>query len=240
MNASKAAESPFDAPVSEDLLVLAAKRDRRAQEALYRLFERPVYTLLRRMTGCPDHAADLTHDSFLHAFERLPQFRREAPFGRWLRAIAASQGLMHLRSGRRYLELFSPEQVMDSDLAIEDVAQHDLEKALSLLPELPRAVLWLYHVEGYTHVEIAGLSGKTVSFSKSQLSRAHHKLRLLLNPGAITSTAATGVAIEPVRPVRPVQPIGPAAASGPGLAARPVDERANAANGTGQMLREWS
>jgi len=32
-------------------------------------------------------------------------------------------------------------------------------------------------VEGYTHEEIAGMMNRTVSFSKSQLARAHSRLR---------------------------------------------------------------
>ena len=35
----------------------------------------------------------------------------------------------------------------------------------------------LHDVEGYTHDEIAGMMGKTPSFSKSQLARAHARLR---------------------------------------------------------------
>jgi RNA polymerase sigma-70 factor (ECF subfamily) len=38
-------------------------------------------------------------------------------------------------------------------------------------------VVWLHDVEGYTHDEIAALMGKTTSFSKSQLARAHQRLR---------------------------------------------------------------
>ena len=53
----------------------------------------------------------------------------------------------------------------------------DLEAALERLPETSRAVVWLHDVEGYTHEEIAGMMGKTVSFSKSQLARAHTRLR---------------------------------------------------------------
>lgn len=182
--------SPFDAEIPAALLSRACRRERAAQEALYRRFERPVYSLLRRMTGCPDQAWDLTQDSFLHAFERLPQFRGEAPFGRWLRTIAATQGLMHLRSQRRFVELFAPEDQAGDEPAVEDLAQADLERALSLLAPLPRAVLWLYHVEGYTHVEIAGFAGRTVSFSKSQLSRAHQKLRELFGHGPSEAAAA--------------------------------------------------
>ena len=57
----------------------------------------------------------------------------------------------------------------------------DLDAALGDLPPVARAVVWLHDVEGYTHKEIAGLMGKTESFSKSQLSRAYQRLRPMLN-----------------------------------------------------------
>jgi RNA polymerase sigma-70 factor (ECF subfamily) len=53
----------------------------------------------------------------------------------------------------------------------------DLEAALERLPETSRAVVWLHDVEGYTHSEIGSMMGKSVSFSKSQLARAHVRLR---------------------------------------------------------------
>ncbi len=59
----------------------------------------------------------------------------------------------------------------------DPLAPLDLEAALRRLPARSRAVLWLHDVEGYTHEEIGALMGKTASFSKSQLSRAHRRLR---------------------------------------------------------------
>jgi RNA polymerase sigma factor (sigma-70 family) len=60
----------------------------------------------------------------------------------------------------------------------EDTAlRMDLEAALERLTETSRAVVWLHDVEGYTHEEIATMMGKTPSFSKSQLARAHVRLR---------------------------------------------------------------
>lgn len=53
----------------------------------------------------------------------------------------------------------------------------DVERALKSLSATARAVVWLYEVEGYSHEEIASLFGRTVSFSKSQLARAHLQLR---------------------------------------------------------------
>ena len=53
--------------------------------------------------------------------------------------------------------------------------------ALNKLPQLTRSVIWLYHMEGFNHEEIAQQMGKTASFSKSQLARGTQKLRAILD-----------------------------------------------------------
>ena len=50
---------------------------------------------------------------------------------------------------------------------------------------LTRSVVWLHDVEGYTHAEIGVLLGGTASLSKSQLVRAHARLRELLEPDGV-------------------------------------------------------
>ena len=55
-----------------------------------------------------------------------------------------------------------------------------LERAVDELPDTARVVVWLHDVEGYTHKEIGQMMGYTASFSKSQLARAHERLRVLL------------------------------------------------------------
>ena len=57
-----------------------------------------------------------------------------------------------------------------------------LWRALEKLPATTRAVLWLYHAEGYTHDEIAAALQRTASFSKSQLARGTRRLRTMLEP----------------------------------------------------------
>jgi RNA polymerase sigma-70 factor (ECF subfamily) len=58
----------------------------------------------------------------------------------------------------------------------------DLERALASLAPTARAIVWMYEVEGYSHQEIAHAFGRSVSFSKSQLARAHLRLRTWLQP----------------------------------------------------------
>ena len=55
-------------------------------------------TLIRRMVGQRALSEDLFQDTMMTFYERLPQFRHEAPLGAWLRQIAISRCLMYLRS----------------------------------------------------------------------------------------------------------------------------------------------
>jgi len=165
--------------------------DRRAQAELYRAFSSATYALIRRLVARQAIADDLFQDTFVEVLKSLRAFRGEAPLGAWIRRVAVSKCLMHLRSPWHrsliWLDQFAGNDALtDPSTALVDrtdvdaAQQIDLEAALAQLPGQSRSVVWLYDVEGYTHEEIAALYGKSVSFSKSQLMRAHLRLRELL------------------------------------------------------------
>jgi RNA polymerase sigma-70 factor (ECF subfamily) len=175
--------SSFQIDVPQALLARACTGDLGAFEQIYRRFERPVYTLALRLLGEPEAARDALHDAMLKVFQRINTFRGESPFWGWLRQIALNEALMRLRQHDRA-------EVTDEFDAFVDEAPgpwahadaSTLERALARLPAQTRSVLWLYHVEGYSHPEIAELVGKTVSFSKSQVARGTQRLREMLVP----------------------------------------------------------
>ena len=68
-----------------------------------------------------------------------------------------------------------------ADASLDLPLQIDLSRALATLAPRTRAVVWLHDVEGLTHEEIARGFGRTVSYSKSQLARAHQSLKVLLH-----------------------------------------------------------
>ncbi len=165
-----------------------------AFERIYRDIETAAWTLALRLTGRPDVAGEVLQDAMLKAFEHARQYRGDAPFGAWLKRLVVNEALMHLRRERRHH--FEPfEDVHVDERAGQPWLQADaaaLERALAQLPGTARAVLWLYHVEGYTHVEIAAQFGRTASFSKSQLARGTRRLRELLEPTVEDLPCTTG------------------------------------------------
>jgi len=175
-----------------DILVARAKSgDLEALEALYRAFETPVYNLALRVLRRPEDAEDVLQETFLEVVRSIKQYRGEGHLWGWIRQIATSKALMRIRHDRvRETEEFHEEAAGVGAIARSAgmspgavPVQIDLERAFEQLSETSRAVVWLHDVEGYTHEEIAEQMGKTVSFSKSQLARAHVRLRRMLDEG---------------------------------------------------------
>ena len=166
----------------------ATRGDAKAHEILYRAFSAPVYSVCLRFTRVPAQAEDLLQETFIEVIRKISQFRGDAPVGIWIRRIAVSKALMFLRSAwharGQSLDDDWEEITFDGRASAAGSQQHDqamdLDAALADLPAVGRTGVWLHDVEGYTHKEIAGLMGKTESFSKSQLSRAYQRLRPML------------------------------------------------------------
>ena len=193
--------------VESKLLERARAGDDGALEQIYRAFERPVRTLARRLLAHPAAAEDVAQDVFVDLITRLHQYEGRGSFAGWVRSIAVTRCLMHLRSpwqrSRRWLgrqlgddddEAGTGEELwpFDEEGAVQAAHQSgdaiDLERALARLGGTARTVVWLHDVEGYTHAEIGGMFGASASFSKSQLARAHERLRVELQSEGVGSS----------------------------------------------------
>jgi RNA polymerase sigma factor (sigma-70 family) len=190
-----------DRRVDPGVLARAQKGDMKAHEVIFRTFSPPVYSLMARMTGSTVTADDLLQETFIEVMRSIGRFRGEASLATWIRKIAVSKCLMHLRSAWRnratlFRDLgedhlpYEPAVACDSPLT---QAQMDLERALARLSDTSRVVVILHDIEGYTHREIAELMGKSVSFSKSKLARAHQRLRQAALATTAGSNATGGV-----------------------------------------------
>jgi RNA polymerase sigma factor (sigma-70 family) len=187
--------------VDQDILLKARCGEQGAQAHIYQVLSSAVHGLIRRIVGNRALAEDLFQDTMMTVFARLDSFRGEAPLGAWVRQVAVTRCLMYLRSPwhRARLALDRADDTPSTydrtsgganardellRLTVPDgwSDQMDLERALATLSTTARAVVWLYDVEGYSHEEIARQFGRTVSFSKSQLARAHARLREWYEP----------------------------------------------------------
>jgi len=181
--------------IADEIVLAAQAGDEQAFTRIHRHYGNRLYTLIMRMVVRRAVADDLFQDTFIEAFRSIRSFTHAGSFGGWLRAIAVNKTLSYLRSPWHrsvlWLDAALPadaEAILEKDADDQpapDTASEsyrELVRALQQLSPLTRAVVWLYDVEGYTHAEIGGMLGRTASFSKSQLSRAHQRLRELMSP----------------------------------------------------------
>ncbi len=185
-----------DISIPESVSFAARQGDKLALEAVYRATAAPLYTLLRRLVRRPAIAEELLQETFVDVLEHIGTFEGRCPLTAWIRSIAVNRALMYLRSPwHRSLEWLDTdpgrlESLRSGSPGIAAAADPGLERALMRLPALTRAVVWLHDVEGYTHAEIGTALGRSPSFSKTQLARAHARLRDLLAGAEINKEGA--------------------------------------------------
>ena len=182
--------SSFQVDLDELTLRRARKGNRGACEQIYRLFQRPAYTLAYRICQCPEMAQDVVQDAFITLFKRIGQFRGDSPFWGWLRKVVVNQALTALRRKPRELSFEvtpEPAAAPDGYHRIQDTL--DANHLLARLSDEDRAVVWLHDVEGYNHREIGELMNKSESYSKTRLSRARKRLQDYLDGAEHQETA---------------------------------------------------
>jgi len=128
-------------------------------------------------------------DAFLSAFSKIEQYREEVAFGAWLKKIAVNKSLDYLKKNKikweQLYENINNEHSEELNFELADIDTKELieiiRKAIEQLASGYRVILSLFYFEGYDHEEIAQLLGIKNSSSRSQLTRAKSKLKLILS-----------------------------------------------------------
>ena len=162
---------------AESVVARARAGNEAALEELYRAFEAPVYNLARRICRTTEDAEDVLQETFFEVCRSIGRYREEGSLWGWVRTIASSKALMRLRRNK----------YRDTDELQEEVTRP--------APRGHRACGWTSRPRssgcprrrarscGCTTSRATPttrspvMMGKTPSFSKSQLARAHQRLR---------------------------------------------------------------
>jgi len=163
---------------------IVQRRDERAFASLYDRHTPALYRLALRLTGgSAADAEDVTHDAWVRAVERLGTFEWRAALRTWLSGIVIRCAHERNRATTRAAYAVEDLAAGADDVALRGSYERlDLERAIAGLADGFRQVFVLHDVQGYTHEEIADLLGIEPGTSKSQLSRARHALRRVLEP----------------------------------------------------------
>ncbi len=160
--------------------------DNDAFAAFYARSARPLWAYLARVSGDPSLADDLMQESYVRFLCASRPDDGEVAGRRYLFRIATNLLRDHWRQPKSTSVEDLPEEVfaVPGNSAQCD-AQVILGPALAALRPRDRQLLWLAHAEGYSHREIAEITGLATASIRLLLFRARRKImRLLPQPAA--------------------------------------------------------
>ena len=184
-----------DVASTEELQLVNRARagDAAAFNSLVERYERKIYRLAKNITQNDEDAEDVLQDTFLKAYEHLPDFQGNSKFYTWLVRIGVNEALMKLRKRKtdRTVPLDEPvdtgEETVGREIAVWDedpekkYSQEELGQILneavqSLKPAF-RTVFVLRDIEELSTEETAQSLNISIPAVKSRLLRARLQLR---------------------------------------------------------------
>jgi RNA polymerase sigma-70 factor (ECF subfamily) len=195
--------------LSSESLPAETPMDSEAFAAFYRRSARPLWAYLARVSADPALADDLMQESFVRF---LVASRREfspddgeVAARRYLFRIATNLLRDHWRRPvSTSIEELPEECFANPDRSGQTDSQAILGPALAQMRPRDRQLLWLAHAEGYSHREIAQITGLASASIRLLLFRARRKIVRILalqaspspalmleEPGALPPSSAT-------------------------------------------------
>lgn len=182
------------APTDEALWAAASAGDGPAFRAIFDRHADAVLTQCTRRTGSRADSEDLTSTVFLEAWRSRARVRFvNGSIRPWLLVIASNVARKHVRTSNRYAARLRrlPPELPSTDCVDETVDRVDaqrrgvmLARHLAGMSEKYSAVVGLCDLAGLSYSEAAEALNVPVGTVRSRLSRAHAKLRGLLEDPA--------------------------------------------------------
>ena len=164
--------------------------DKAAFSALVQKYQKSVHALAWRKINDFHIAEEITQDTFLHVYQKLPTLKNPNQFAGWLYVIADRRCIAWLRKKKRAmqsLETTSEETLEETaytcyiskqrEEAEVDRRREIVQNLLEKLPESERTVVILHYLGEMTCDAISKFLGVSPNTVKSRLSRARKRLR---------------------------------------------------------------
>ena len=186
---------PQEAAVFDEASLVAQARqgDSTAFNELAERYQRNIFRLAQNITQNREDAEDVLQETFLKAYEHLPDFHGDSKFYTWIVRIAVNEALMKLRKRKwdKTVWLDEPVDTGEDSVAREIAVWEDnpeqryakeelheiLDKAVNGLAPPYRTVFVLRDMEGLSTEETAEALDLSVPAVKSRLLRARLQLR---------------------------------------------------------------
>ena len=153
---------------------------------LYDHYLPSIYRFVLFRVNRREEAEDITHQTFLKAWERIEQFEPKGySFGSWLYRIARNAVIDNHRKANPYISIeevtaIIAEEQSQSEHLNTKIEWEILLKAMSELKEIEQEILFLRFVEDLSHQEAAKVVGKSEGAVKLIQHRALKNLKSIL------------------------------------------------------------
>ena len=152
-------------------------------QEIYRLHARSIWAYLYRLTGNAADADDLLQEAYCRLLAIPFATRDDRELCAYLFRVATNAATdLWRRGGRgtRRSEPLTSESATTADHGDGVALKHDMSRTFGNLKPQERMLLWLAHVEGFAHPEIAEALGLKAASVPVLLFRARRKLAALL------------------------------------------------------------
>lgn len=164
--------------------------DNEAFAGFYARSSRPLWAYLARVSGDPALADDLMQESYVRLLCAAPRTEGEVAARQYLFRIATNLLRDHWRRARSASIDELPEELfVAADTSSQSDSRAVLGPALARMRPRERQLLWLAHAEGYSHREIAQVTGLASASIRLLLFRARRKIARLLQGQAPAAAA---------------------------------------------------
>lgn len=174
-----------EAQTIEQIIEGCKKEDRKAQEQLYRNYYRAMMNLCLRYTKNERDALEVLNTGFYKVYKNIHRFdAAKASLYTWIRTIVINSCLDLIKSNQPLSDAGELEQAANVHVPPAVISKMSATEILQLVRQLPpatQAVFNLYIMEGYSHPEIARMTGISEGTSKWHLSEARKKLQKMIN-----------------------------------------------------------
>ncbi|MCP5046595.1 MAG: RNA polymerase sigma factor [bacterium] len=158
-----------------------------AFKGFYKKHSRPLWFYIFKTCRDEQLADDILQESFYRYLRAEPIKLNEYQQKAYLYKIATNLTIDHLRKVKRTMERDrETEKDPYGERGFEECQQHraflsmDMDKLFEFLKPKERTLLWLAYVEGYSHREIARITGVTEKSVKVKLFRTRKKFAGIL------------------------------------------------------------
>ncbi len=148
---------------------------------LVKRYERPVRAVALDVLGDYHLASDVSQEVFIKAYEQLAGLRKPEAFGAWLMKIARRRALDSARRKAKDTQLKNKIATsIESPNGRLDEGKQRILAAVVRLPRAEKQVVMLRYFSDNSVKDVAEIVGRNVGTVTKQLSRAHKRLRKIL------------------------------------------------------------